>query len=364
MKVLCLIPDLESGGAQRVMTWLSEGLGRRGHQVTLVCLSSDEERPTYRRPTGVEVVHLGINSVSGSVWEALRANWRRIRTVRRMYVLKQPDVVLSFLDTTNVLALGAALGTGWPVVVSEHTDPARSSIGSAWSIGRQVLYYRARAIVLLAEGMRESFGSGLQGSIRILPNPVVVSPGDQVDSPPAGRKRLLAVGRLDPVKGFDRLIDAFASMASRFETWDLAILGEGRERGTLEEQVARLGLGNRIRLLGERQDPFPVYRGSDAFVLSSHREGFPMVLVEAMACGLPAVATNCSPAITEILEGGRSGLIVSEQSQADISQGLNRLLDDRELREAFGRAAPAVASRFAPEAVLDRWEQLLSEARR
>lgn len=361
MKIMCLITDLESGGAQRVMTWLSEGLGQRGHQVTLVCLSADEERPTYRRPTGVEVVHLGINSVSGSVWEALRANWRRIRTVRRMYVLKQPDVVLSFLDRTNVLALCAALGTRWPVVASEHTDPGRAFIGTAWSMGRKVLYRRAKAIVLLAEGMRESFGPGLQGSIRILPNPVVVSPSDQVDSPPAGRKRLLAVGRLDPVKGFDRLIGAFASMASRFETWDLAILGEGGERSKLEEQISRLGLGNRIRLLGERQDPFPVYRGSDAFILSSTREGFPMVLVEAMACGLPAVATNCSPAISEILEGGRSGLIVSEHSQEALSKGLNRLLEDRELREAFSRAAPAVARRFAPEAVLGQWEQLLSE---
>jgi glycosyltransferase involved in cell wall biosynthesis len=358
MRILCIISSLGPGGAERVMTWLASGLAGRGHEVTLACLCSPRES-AYGRPEAVAIRYLGVLAASSDALAGLVATGRRVRRLRRLYAELRPDVVLSFMDQTNVLALAAALGTPWPVVVCEHTDPARAWIGRGWALGRRLLYPRAATVVVLAEGMRRAFGRRIRSLVEVIPNPVLLQPAE-AEAPMAGRKRLLAVGRLHPVKGFDRLVQAFAAVAPRLPEWELVILGEGPERPRLEAQAARTGLGDRIRLPGHRGNPFPLYRGAQALALASSVEGFPNVLVEAMACGLPVLATACTPAIADILEGGRLGLMVAPDSADALAAGLDRLLGDAACRERLAASAPEVLERFEQGALLDRWEALLA----
>jgi glycosyltransferase involved in cell wall biosynthesis len=171
----------------------------------------------------------------------------------------------------------------------------------------------------------------------------------------------LGVGRLNRQKGFDLLIGAFHRISDSFPEWDLTILGEGAERANLEALVARLGLGQRVRMPGREADPFPYYRGADVFVLSSRFEGFPGVLVEAMGMGAPVIAAACTGAVTEILEGGRSGLLVEPNSTASLALALERLMGDSAERARLADAGRSVRQRYAPDRILDQWEELFRE---
>src|SRR5699024_4469850 len=125
-----------------------------------------------------------------------------------------------------------------------------------------------------------------------------------------GRRRLLAVGRLHPVKGFDQLIEAFDSIAHFFPDWDLVILGEGPERTALEEQIHRTGLGERITLPGRVGNIGQWYDASDIYVLSSRTESLSNTLLEAMASGLAVVACDCETGPREIIRDTIDGALV------------------------------------------------------
>jgi glycosyltransferase involved in cell wall biosynthesis len=363
MKILCVISSLQSGGAERVMTWLSGGLSARAHRVTLSSFEDGSQPPFYGVRPGVDLRYLDLLRASRTRWAALEANAHRLRRLRELYRDTDPDVVVSFVDRTNVLALAAALGSGRGVVVSERVDPRRIDGGRALSWSRTALYPWCQRLVLQGDDLRPFFGRALQDRITVIPNPVIPPPAGGTSAPPPGRKRLLAVGRLTHQKGFDLLIEAFARVAPRFSEWDLVILGEGPDKAQLELQVQRSGLGARVDLAGRHADPFPFYRGAAAFALSSRFEGFPNVLVEAMSLGLPVLATACTGAVSSIVEDGRAGLLVEPDSVEALAAGLATLLGDDAARSRLAQAARGVVERYDPERILDQWESTLAEAR-
>lgn len=353
MKILCVISHLGHGGAEHVMKWLTESLANRGHSVILACLSAPQSS-AHGIPQGVKIRYLDISRPSGNPAQAVRSNLGRILTLRRLARQVKPDVALGFMSATNVILLAALAGTRIPVVVAEHTDPLRADPGRIWRLGRRCLYPRAAALVLLSEGMRKAFSNRV--TVEVFPNPVIEPAGSDRELPRPGRKRLVAVGRLHPAKRFDLLIEAFA--AADLAGWELVILGEGSERRNLEDLAVKLGLGDRFALPGYREDPFPVYRGANAMALSSSVEGFPVAMIEAMACGLPVIATDCSPAISEILEGGRLGT-VAPLSRTAFKEELARFLHDEDGQQRLSSVSRQVINRFRPESVLARWESLL-----
>ena len=174
-----------------------------------------------------------------------------------------------------------------------------------------------------------------------------------------GPKRLLAMGRLGPEKGFDLLVDAFARVADAHPDWSLTILGEGDERGRLETLVRRLRLDGRVALPGRAADPFPHLASAHAFALSSRREGFPNALLEAMACGLPAVAFACRSGPAEIIEHGRNGLLVPPGDLTRFALALDRVMGSGAVRAQIGRNAREIATVLTPERVLVAWNALL-----
>jgi len=268
--------------------------------------------------------------------------------------------VLGFMDSTNVLCLLACLGLGIPVLATEHTDPRRHRIGIVWSTLRRLTYPLAAAVTAQTVAVQRL----LPGRCVLLPNPVE-PPGQSLlpaeASPPAG-KLLLALGRLSPEKGFDLLLEAFASLAGRRPEWSLVILGEGPQRQNLEFQLRALGLEGRVLLPGAAAEPTAWLRRAELFALPSRFEGFSNALCEALACGVPAVAFDCQSGPAEILRHGVDGLLVSPEDVPALAAALARLMDDEPLRQGMAARAPEVLERFGLEKVLDQWEALLGQA--
>jgi glycosyltransferase involved in cell wall biosynthesis len=202
----------------------------------------------------------------------------------------------------------------------------------------------------------------------VIPNPVsyplpvgepVVAVADHV---PAGRKLLLAVGRLDPQKQFDCLLEAFSRLMARHAGWDLAILGEGPERGRLQDAIARLGLESRVRMPGRAGNVGDWYERADLYVMSSRFEGFPNTLAEAMAHGCAAVSYDCDTGPRDIIRHEVDGLLVRPVGDvAALSEALDSLMGDEARRTAMGSRASEVRERFAPERIFALWQSIMEK---
>ena len=294
MKLLFVISALSSGGAERVLVTLVKGLAARGHRITVVTVYG-RELDFFELPDGIQRVALGLGKDTRGLSAKLWANARRVRGVRRAIRQTRPDVVISFLGQTNVLTLVATLGLDVPVIVCEHTDPFREPLPGVWQRLRRSTYRRARRVVSVSAAVDRYFDFLAPQKRAVIPNPVDFAELDAAATPLGfpWPHAVVAMGRLSPEKGFDLAIEAFAKLSERFADWGLVILGEGRLRGELEALVAQRGLGGRVLLPGAIPSPGSTLKKADLFVLSSRWEVLPMVLIEALACGLPVVATAC-----------------------------------------------------------------------
>ncbi len=363
MRLQFVIHSLNLGGAQRVVSTLANHWAGQGWDVGIVTL--DDGASFYTLDERIRVQGLDLRRDSSSPLQAVCNNVRRLRTLRRVVVNNRPDVVVAFVDQTNMLALLALAGSGLPVVVSERTDPRRHDIGRVWSGLRRLTYPLARALVVQTTSIRDFFPARVRRKTVIIPNPLTPAGQDGAGALPAlPRPCVVAMGRLGREKGFDLLLAAFARVAGAHPAWHLVILGEGRERAALQAQRAALGLEQRIHLPGAVSPASAALQQADAFVLSSRREGFPNALLEAIACGLPAIATTCSSGPAEIVHDGENGLLVPSEDPASLAAALDRLLGDAALRARLGRAAAAAVKPYALETIAARWETLLEQVRR
>lgn len=359
-RLTLIIPSLTSGGAERVMTTLANAWAADGRAVTLLTLDDGSQPPFYPLDSAVKHRALGVAGASGSRVKAVTSNLRRILLVRRAISRSNPDVVLSFLDTTNVLTLLATRGLGLPVVVEEHTDPAQKRIGG-WEPLRRLLYPHASRVVLLSETARSFFGPNVRARSAIIPNPIVVEPPGATEFRPTGRRTLVAMGRFGPEKGFDLLLDAFARIAASHPEWSLTIWGDGPLRPELERQRDELRLGDRVSMPGRTTTPHAELRVADLFVMSSRREGFPMALGEAMACGLAVVSADCPSGPRQLIRHEIDGLLVAPEDPAALATGLSRAMGDDELRTRLAERAPDVLNRFGLDRVMAIWDELFAE---
>jgi N-acetylgalactosamine-N,N'-diacetylbacillosaminyl-diphospho-undecaprenol 4-alpha-N-acetylgalactosaminyltransferase len=309
-RVLCVINSLAGGGAERVMaTFLRHSAPWRDrYELSLALL--DDEPAAYAPPDWVPVRCL---DAGGSM---VRSAWRLRRLVRRL----RPDLILSFLTRANVAAAFASAGGAARLAISERVDTAAHlpSGAAGWS-GRslvRIAYPRADRVIAVSHGVAEGLVRDFRvapGRIAVLSNPVeaeairarAVDAGTDLAAAPY----VVAMGRLVPNKNFALLIEAFARAGLDDR---LLILGEGPERAALELQVAARGLEGRVLMPGFLANPFPAIAGARCYVLPSNAEGFPNGLLEAMALGVPVIATDCRSGPAEILagaaQGGRSGV--------------------------------------------------------
>lgn len=342
------------------MVGLCGAFVERGSSVTLITL--DDGRSDFQRlPDGVTRVALGVLGDSRSGFEALRRTAGRIAALRRSIRASRPDVVLSFMDRTNVLVLLALRGTGLPVVVAERNNPWMLPIGRSWSRLRQITYRWAAAITVQADELREFFGPALASRVVVIPN--AVAPATVARESMTRESVVLAAGRLEPQKGFDVLIEAFARVRHAVPGWRLRVVGEGAERQRLEALCARLGLhADAVELPGRTSAMADEYGRAGIFVLSSRFEGFPNVLCEAMAHGCPVIATRCRSGPATIIREGIDGVLVPVEDVEALSQALAALMTDDDARRSLGASAAALPSRFPEARILDQWAATLSAA--
>jgi glycosyltransferase involved in cell wall biosynthesis len=222
-------------------------------------------------------------------------------------------------------------------------------------------YPRLDAVTVLTEHDRHDYEQVFDGTgVRLerIPNGV---PQATLPPSPLTAKVLIAAGRLLSQKGFDMLLDAFSLVSAKHPDWQLRIFGSGPWRDQLAAQIQHLGLSGRAHLKGPTDELDAQFTASSIFVLSSRFEGLPMVLLEAMAAGLPAVAFDCPTGPAEIIEPGTSGILAPPQDVAALAAGICELIESPARRRAMGAAALTRSRAYSIDAVRRKWERLFDE---
>lgn len=369
MKILFFVSSMHAGGAERVAATLASAWALRGDEVTLVPTYTKKGSLFYRLDQGVKLLWLADRmGWLGKTWLASIRKWFAIRRLVRE---TEPDVIISFLTNVNVVVLLATRGMGVPTIVCERTNPAvSSSAGKVLVALRRRLYPWASLVTVQAQASVESFRHMVPGIQRlaVIPNPLPPELAQVFTArplpAPGTRRRLVAMGRLVPIKRFESVVQAFAALAADFPEWDLYIWGEGPLRGELEQQVQGAGLEGRVFLPGRTGEPWKELAEADVFVLASEVEGFPNVLLEAMALGVACVTVDCPSGPREISRDGEDALLVPLGDQPALDQALRQLMADHVLRDVLGKhAAASVRNRYELQEIVHQWDVLIASVR-
>ncbi|SDX36762.1 glycosyltransferase [Lysobacter enzymogenes] len=358
--VVLYIPQLKLGGAEISMLRLAQGLQARGIAVALA---------VHRADPAAQALAGGVELLSLDADRTLAVPGRLARLLRR----RRPDVMVSALTHSNIVAVLAARGTAVRTVLTEHAPIDsmrrldRSSRYRATLALMPWVYRFGDAIVAVSEGVRADIAAHLHRDqrrrVHIIANPVLPKDWrERADAPlddegygADDEPVVLSVGRLSEEKNVAGLIHAFARLRASMRL-RLVVVGDGPQRPALQALVDELGLGPAVRLLGQRDNPYPYMRRARVFALASQFEGFGNVLIEAMACGAPVVSTDCPVGPREVLAGGRYGLLVPPDDSGALAEAIERQV--RHCDPQVVAAAREYALQFTVERSAARYLQL------
>ena len=360
MKVLFLIPSLVAGGAERILTHMANYWADQSHHISIAVLDHAQCLPFYPLHRCVELIPLGLLRPKRRGIFKLVHLAKQLAVVRRQVRESRPDVVIAFLDITIFLSLASTISFPVSVVVSERNNPYRNVTNPWLQRSTNWLYQFADAIVLQTHRIATTFPLTLRSKISVIANPVptphwwVTNYAKQLE-----KKNLVAIGRLTNQKGFDILIKSFARTVHRHPGWQLQIAGVGEEQAALHQLCKNLSIAEQVVFLGRKSDLQIVWREASLFVLPSRFEGFPNALCEAMAVGLPVIATRCEFGPEEIVRHGENGLLVPVEDVNALSEALDTLINNPELCQRLGTQARTVTDTFSVEKIMQQWNAVI-----
>ena len=329
-----VIPTLTTGGAERVVSVLATALTECGQSVCIAKYYSTENE----YPTGDLVTQINMFGEGRTIYEKT-SYFRKVEKLRKTIMDYKPDYVIPFMFQVAQCVDLAIKGLNVTVFQSMRIDPAISPKSRIQRLLRDHLVYKSKCTFVQNEKQRQYFRSNARERIHVLFNPV----SDELfNITPRFENEIYTIssaGRLEKQKNFMLLIDAFEEAFLENENVILQIYGEGSEKNKLEDYIATKKSAQRIRLMGRTNDIAHVYEHSDLFVLSSDFEGMPNALIEAMACGLPCVSTDCPTGPSDLIEDKKSGTLVPVGDVKQMAKALQEMFIRREKGWQMGEIA-------------------------
>lgn len=364
------------GGAERVITDKANYLANAGHQLLLVSYEQGQHPLPYELHPSVGYKDLDCRfftlskySLPLHIYHFLRLRSKFRKALRSTVEDFKPDVVVLASDWQTLMGAVVQSVNPIPVIAEFHNTYAyiMRKVGSSENWLRKMVtkfYYRqtisnlrkcSKLVVLTeidAQNWRRHFDN-----VCVIPNPVTQYP-EVIDDIPKDNGRIIFVGRFNHEKRIDRLITAFSMFADRYPDWHVDIFGDGNEKENLLHQIDECGLVNRVVIHEPTKAIYDEYKRSEMLVLCSEHEASPLVLVEAMACGVPCVSLDCPTGPRAIIKDGETGLLAKDGDVNDLASKIEWLIAHEAERKEMGRKARVFAASRKQDVVMGQWEKL------
>lgn len=366
VKILFFIEELRAGGAEKVLCNLVNEMDQSRFDITVQTLwKADAER--YMKP-GIRYRYCyadksRLNSVRSRLEAAAGLTYS-------MHIKDDYDIEVAYLECGATKIMAASTNRRAKKAAWVHCDLAHKTTDLDSFVRKASTWYKKfDRVVCVSETARDSFARlfGLPDKTQVLYNTVddaTIRSRANEGLPGRIQKRrmtVVSVGRLSEEKRFDRLISAHKKLLLSGLEHDFWILGEGSERGRLEQMITQNGLSDSVKLLGFCDNPYPYMAEADLLVCSSRYEGFSTFVTEGLILGKPIVTTDCS-GMHELLSDSEYGLIVENSEEALLS-GMRRMLSEPELRQSYANKAAIRGRSFSARQLTEKTEQFFLSLR-
>lgn len=347
MKILWITNDINQvGGIEKVICGLSNYFVGKGHDVMIASVNSSKNQVFFSLDSRVSILHCKVDKEKQTRKEFLYA-------VRDILKKISADVVIGCQESINLgLVLYKKYFPG-QVIVTQHNT---SDFFSKKRLLLNTIFYRfADKFFVLTEKDRKYYEKRGIRNCQVMPN---AYHGEAVKRSDLKSHTIISVGRLTEVKQHDRLIRAFAKVYPEYKDWKLKIIGDGEEMENLKALIKALDLGSGVEMTGFRTDVLQQMEKAGMFVLTSWNEGFPLVILEAMTCGLPILSYDIVSIREEVTD--KAGILVPLNDEAALAEAMKALMKDEELRKEYGEKAYQKSLEYTLEEIGARWIAELS----
>ena len=360
-KIVFHLNCLEQGGAERVVTNLANRFAKEGYQVIIATEWYGENE--FQVDPKVRRVHVGLREADQKKHHLIQF-LLRVKYLKKLLKEEKPDILIPFARKALYRGLMAAYFMKIPVLISVRTDPVGHYDEKSDKVQIPLLFPRADGCVFQTEGAREFFAPRLQDNSRIILNPIHEKYID-MPKPEKRTKTVVQSGRLVDFKNQPMLIRAFVKVHAKHPDYDLKIYGGDSFDGTkeiLETLIRENNAQEYIHLMGASDSLEKDMADAALFAFTSDWEGLPNALMEAMALGLPIVATDCPcGGPRTIMTNEVDGLLIPIKDEQALVDGINRLIENPELAERLGTQARKIADRANGQAVFEQWRDYIEE---
>lgn len=353
-KILFYINTLKYGGAERVMTNLSSQFADKGFEVLFVTsYPSDGE---YELNKKIKRYNLESENYPCS---KIKRNYIRIKRLRQICRIEKPDVLVAFMAEPNFRAIIATLGLKTKTVISVRNDPQKEYAGRLMNFVGKYILPKADGCVFQTEDAKKWFPKKLQNKSTIIFNAVKREFFEAKRNPVGGL--VVTCGRLEVQKNHKLLIKAFSNVVRKISNAKLLIYGDGSLKETLQQLIDNLGLYDSVKLMGQTSDVVGTLEMADVFVLPSLYEGMPNALMEAMAVGVPCIATDCPCGGSRMLLDGKNGVLINNNNLDELSNALNNLLLDNNKKKTISIKCRETVKEFNSDDVFFEWKEYIEK---
>lgn len=364
MKILFHLNSMGHGGAERVVSILSAHLAGQGEKVVVATQWYSKEE--YSLHEKVRRINLGLTKEEeqrGRLYKALLRLFRLRQCIRR----ERPQLVISFCCKANYRSAVSLLFCKTPLLISVRNDPSvdyAENKAATWLLER-----KAKGCVFQTPDARAFFSEKLQKKSRIILNPIadcyLVKKQEGAAAFPPEKQVIVTVGRISGQKNQLLLVRAFAVLCREFPDAVLRIYGDVQEEEVYRRLTAFIeeeGLKEKVFFMGVTDKLKQEMADASLFVLPSDYEGMPNALIEAMAMGLPVIATDCpcgGPSM--LIEDGKNGRLIPVGGKKELEEAMRVLLREPEKAFAMGKEAEKIIQRVHPEKICEEWMDYIRE---
>lgn len=361
--ILFILRGLRKNGASLSTLTTIQHLDPARYRPSLLILGPGETWPEMLEGLAVQRAYKPGASRVANLFYLVKVLWRESQ---------RADVLMGGLEMTPTF-LAAILGKvqGKPSLgfVRNSLPELLSSLPGFYTRLSKFIYPQVTGLVAISEGIKESVEElfpQLVGRVYTVYIPLDLAKVRRLAAaalPESAPQEpfMVAVGRLEPQKGFDVLLSAYAEVRRKGVLMPLVIVGEGGQEAALKDQAARLGVAEHVQFAGFHPNPYPWMKGAALFVSSSRFEGFCRVIAEALAVGTPVVATACPSGPFEVLEAGKAGILVKNEDADALATAIVQMLASPELQQRFAAYGPQRADAFTTDATVARFQDVLDE---